>query len=69
MEVTARQRSVVVAYLAAGSRTGAARRLGLSTQAVDRHLEAVRRRLDVETTAQAVGVLAARGELDVPDLR
>lgn len=48
------------AYLDAGSVKGAAHRLGLSEQTVKNQLATLRRRLGVDTTAQAVAALRLR---------
>lgn len=48
------------AYLDSGSVRGAARLLGLNEQTVKNQLGTLRRRLGVDTTAQAVAVLGLR---------
>jgi len=46
-EITERQRSVVKAWMAAGSVKGAAGRLGLASKTVEYHLTAARYRLGI----------------------
>ena len=68
--LTPRQLEAVQAHVAAGSVKGAAHRLlGLAAGTVHNQLTVVRGRLGVEMTEQAVYLLTARGELEVPDLR
>ena len=65
-DVTPRMVEVVAAHVAAGTYKGAAEALGISPRTVRGHLVAVRERLGVETTEQAVYILTARGVLVVP---
>jgi DNA-binding NarL/FixJ family response regulator len=61
--VTDRQLDVVRAYVSTTTVKGAAASLGVSPRTVKRNLAAVRCRLGVETTTQAVVILAIRGYL------
>ena len=64
--VTARQLACVQAHITTGTMKAAANVLGISPFTVRNHLEAVRLRLGVETTEQAVAILVSRWRLDVP---
>jgi DNA-binding NarL/FixJ family response regulator len=66
--VTPRQLAVLRAHVATGSYRCAAYQLGISYRTVRSHLVAVRLRLGVDTTEQAVYVLTARGVLVVPEV-
>ena len=57
---TDREVGVVAAVLATRSEKAAAHRLGLSHSTVKHHLASGRSRVDAETTAQLVCILAAR---------
>lgn len=61
--MTRRQVEVLEAYLVTGSYSAAAARLGIAYPTVRNHMTDLRCRLGVDTTAQAVYVLALRGEL------
>jgi DNA-binding CsgD family transcriptional regulator len=55
-----REVGVVAAVLVAGSEKAAAHRLGLSHSTVKRHLANMRSKVEAETTAQLVWILAPR---------
>lgn len=61
--VTSRQLEAVRAHVETGSMKAAAAELGIAVPTLRGRLVATRRRLGVETTMQAVYVLAATGEL------
>ncbi len=65
-DVTPRMVEVVAAIVATGGRQAAADQLGIGIHAVDHHLARIKARLGVETPAQAIYVLTARGLLIVP---
>lgn len=66
MEPTPRQVAVLAAIVEHGSYCAAGAALGISHRTVRGHLVEVRRRLGVDTTTQAVYVLAMRGRLICP---
>ena len=66
--VTARQLAAVRAHVAAGTHKGAAGSLGISESSVRELLRRARTNVGVATTMQAVYVLAASGQLEVPEV-
>jgi DNA-binding CsgD family transcriptional regulator len=68
MRITQRQLQAVEAYFVAGSTKGAAQQLGISWHTVKKHLDDVRERLGVTTTQEAIHILAAEGQLGLPQL-
>ena len=66
MNPTPRQVECIRALVIEGGYAGAARRMGVSRSTFSHHLEEARRRLGVDTSAQAVAVLALSGLLSRP---
>lgn len=66
MDLTRRQLAVLAAVVEEGTYAAAGERLCISPRTVRGHLVETRRRLGVDTTAQAVYVLAMRGALLCP---
>ena len=61
--LTPRQLDVLRAVVEHGGHKGAAHALGLSAWTINSYLQDIRRRMGVETTEQAVYLLAVSGEL------
>ena len=63
MNLTPRQLDCIRALLVTGNGKEAAARLGISPYTLKGHVAGARERLGVDTTAQAVAVLALSGDL------
>ena len=67
--LTPRDREALRALVATGSTCEAAYAIGCAPSTLKNRLATIRDKLGVVSTVQAVAILAARGELEVPDLR
>jgi len=64
--LTERERQVLELLADLGHAKGVARRMGISVRTVETHLQNIRRKLDVETTLQAIAALHRNGDGAAP---